>query len=113
MREEIKDGKTIMVFDDPEEMQWYFHNLLCHGPKFKLLITYLHEHCSSIEDANKALELWSIKPMRVRTFEEWKDDLENLPIYKLPEWAFKLFLDKKIPYWLTQADINQLKRKGA
>jgi len=31
MKEVKREGKTILLFDDAEELKWYYHKKLCEG----------------------------------------------------------------------------------
>ena len=35
MKKEMVDGREIMVFDDVEELKWYYHNRLCNSPSIR------------------------------------------------------------------------------
>lgn len=68
MKTEVIDGKKIMIFEDREELKWYYHKLLCKGDA---TAQYMMEQCvdeethKTVKDVNKWLERRG-EPCRVK-----------------------------------------------
>jgi len=65
MKTVIRDGKTILVFDDVEEMKWHFHVRLCKnaGDRTAKFMTDRYDDCSThhnraltVQEANEWLK---------------------------------------------------------
>jgi len=57
MKTETVDGKRILVFDDLEEMKWYYHKELCKGDA---TAQYLMEHCNTLKEANHTIKTFCL-----------------------------------------------------
>ena len=69
MRYEVEDSKRILVFDDCEEMKWYYHRKMCHGEILETTARFLGEQCLTVDEANQSLERFG-EPCRVKKPEE-------------------------------------------
>ena len=66
MKREIIGGKEILVFDDCEELKWYYHDKFCHGDT---IAGFLMEYCNNAEEANEYAKRNEM-PYRVKKTEE-------------------------------------------
>jgi hypothetical protein len=65
MRKEVREGKTITVFDDVEEMKWHYHARLCKDSNDNVAVymtkiyelSYYANNVLTVEEANKQLKL--------------------------------------------------------
>ena len=66
MKEIIRDGKTITVFDNVEEMKWFYHARLCKDSSDRAA-QYIHEVAglNDVAKANEALKAFS-EPCEVK-----------------------------------------------
>jgi len=54
MKTEIKEGKTITVFDNVEEMKWHYHARLCRNSADALALFMVN--IQDVKEANKWLK---------------------------------------------------------
>jgi hypothetical protein len=69
MKETVRDGRKIIVFDNIEEMKWHFHARLCKDSSDNraVYITRMYElGIKSPKEANKHLKLMG-EPCEVKT----------------------------------------------
>ena len=68
--EEVKqDSETILLFEDAEELKWYFHKKLCEGDdtaEFMMNRVVNEKLYPTIEDLNRWLETFSEEKLRVK-----------------------------------------------
>jgi len=60
MKTEIREGKTVTVFDNVEEMKWHYHARLCKdgNDSVAVYMTKMYElGILTVEEANKQLKL--------------------------------------------------------
>jgi len=62
MKETVVDGKKIKLFDDVEELKWYYHTKLCKGDVYA---EHLMNICVKEKDVNEWLECIG-EPCRVK-----------------------------------------------
>jgi len=43
MKEVKRDGKTILLFEDREELKWYFHAKICRGEQVSVNEHYMNK----------------------------------------------------------------------
>ncbi len=57
MKQVVREGKTITVFDDVEEMKWFYHRRLCKDSSDPIAqIMVMDETISSVAKANERLK---------------------------------------------------------
>jgi len=54
MKTEVRDGKTITVFDNVEEMKWHYHARLCRNSADTLALFMVN--IQDVKEANKWLK---------------------------------------------------------
>jgi len=64
MKKVVRDGKKILLFDDVEELKWYYHARLCRGED-AVNAEYIMNQCFKEKDVNKWLERIN-EPCRVK-----------------------------------------------
>ena len=64
MKTEIEDGKTILLFDDVEELKWYYHTKLCRGEDV-VTAEFIMNHIFEERDVNALLKRFN-QPCRVK-----------------------------------------------
>jgi hypothetical protein len=63
MQKIVRDGKTIMVFDNIDEMKWHFHSRLCRNSADNLAL--LMVDIQDVATANKYLKTFN-EPYEVK-----------------------------------------------
>jgi len=56
LKSEIRDGKTIIIFDSIEEVKWYYHRKFCKDSSDQLA-KYMMETLGKIRDVAEANKL--------------------------------------------------------
>jgi hypothetical protein len=57
MKTEVRDGKTITIFDNVEEMKWHYHARLCRNSA-DIMAQFMVDFASkNVAEANKWLKI--------------------------------------------------------
>jgi len=58
MKQIVRNGKKITVFDTVEEMKWHYHRRLCKNSSDSVAIAMMRvSHSNDVDKANKHLKL--------------------------------------------------------
>lgn len=68
MKQIVRAGKTVTVFDDVEELKWHYHRRLCKDSSdhtAELIIRFCGEYYADVKELNKWIKK-SLEPCEVR-----------------------------------------------